>query len=196
MTPVQLPLSPLRTTFSPFPELTTGRLRLRRVSEHDVNEIFVLRSDPRVLAYIRRAPAAGHEEAARFIRMLQDREAEESAITWVLSLEEDPALIGTICLWNIEKAHFRAELGYAMHPDFWGKGLMQEATEAVLQYGFVEMGVHAIEAHIDPDNTASQALLERNGFRREGYFRDRYYFEGRFYDSVVYALFAAEWRRD
>ena len=98
--------------------------------------------------------------------------------------------MGTIAFWNIQKAHYRAEVGYALHPAHQGNGLMQEALLAVLVYGFNTMHLHSVEANVNPANTASIKLLERNGFVREGYFRENYFYNGRFLDSAIYALLA------
>jgi ribosomal-protein-alanine N-acetyltransferase len=180
----------LTTCFSPFPFLETARLRLRNVVQEDAPEIYYLRSDESVLQYLDRMPATSLEEAAQFIQTSNRQEQNGDAITWALSLGNDPTLIGTIGFWNIKKEHYRAELGYALHPDYQGKGLMQEALTAVLQYGFNAIKLHSVEANVNPGNVASIRLLERNGFTREGYFRENYYFNGQFLDSAVYSLIA------
>ena len=65
---------------------------------------------------------------------------------------------------------------------------MYEALCAIIEYGFNQMKLHSIEANINPDNIASQQLLEKAGFVREAYFRENYYFGGRFIDSAIYSL--------
>lgn len=76
-------------------------------------------------------------------------------------------MIGNICLWNIQPENNKAELGYALHPNFHGKGIMQEAVEKVLQFGYTEMNLDLIDAYTSPNNAASIRLLERNKFIRE-----------------------------
>ena len=65
---------------------------------------------------------------------------------------------------------------------------MQEAMAAVLGYGFSAIGLHSVEANVNPDNQASVRLLEKNGFVREAYFKENYYYNGVFKDSVIYSL--------
>lgn len=178
----------LYLNFEPFPFLETSRLRLRNVTPDDAPEIFFLRSDSSVMAYLDRAPAASLEEAQQFIQQINNQEKAGDAVTWAISLKGASKLIGTICFWNIQKQHYRAEIGYALHPDEQGKGLMQEALTAVLDYGFQTMQLHTVEANVNPSNAASIKLLERNGFVREGYFRENYYYNGRFLDSAIYSL--------
>ena len=182
----------LTLNFAPFPILITGKLLLRQVNKSDVNEVFFLRSDQRVLKFLDRVPAKSTEEALIFIKKINDLEKNNEAVTQAITLKEDTKLIGTISLWNIQKEHYRAEIGYVLHPDFYGKGIMQEAMTEVIKFGFQVMKLHSIEANTNPDNTASIKLLERHKFIREGYFRENYFFGGKFYDSVIYSLLATD----
>ena len=182
----------LTLNFAPFPIIETDKLLLRQVNKSDVNEVFFLRSDQRVLKFLDRVPAKSTEEALIFIEKINDLEKNNEAVTWAITLKEDTKLIGTISFWNIQKEHYRAEIGYVLHPDFYGKGIMQEAMTEVIKFGFQVMKLHSIEANTNPDNTASIKLLERNKFIREGYFRENYFFGGKFYDSVIYSLLATD----
>lgn len=177
----------LTASFNPFPVLSTERLMLRQVNKKDANEIFFLRSDERVLQFLGRTPAATVEEALLFIKSINQLENNNEGITWGIALKEGKELIGTICYWNIAKEHFRAELGYALHPHFQGKGIMQEALDQVLQYGFTTMKLHSIEAKVDPQNKPSIKLLEKNTFIREGLFKEDFFYNGNFLDTAVYS---------
>jgi ribosomal-protein-alanine N-acetyltransferase len=64
---------------------------------------------------------------------------------------------------------------------------MAEALAAIIQFGFTRMGLHSIEAQVDPANIRSVRLLEKLRFRREGYQRENFYVNGRFSDTVLYA---------
>jgi ribosomal-protein-alanine N-acetyltransferase len=75
-----------------------------------------------------------------------------------------------------------------LHPDFWRKGIMKEAVLAAIDYGFNTMKLHSIEAHINPANAASAAVLEATGFVREAYFKEDFYYKGKFTDSAIYSL--------
>jgi ribosomal-protein-alanine N-acetyltransferase len=178
----------LEVNFSPFPELQTGRLVLRQITEEDADAIFFLRSDKNVMQYIDRPPAASVDDALELIKKIKDALAQNEGITWAVTLKGDNTLIGTIGYWRIEKEHHRAEIGYLLHPDQQGKGIMQEALSAVIDHGFKVMALHSIEANVNPGNTASIKLLERNKFLREAWFRENYYYNGRFLDSFIYSL--------
>ena len=182
----------LNLSFKPFPLIETERLRLRKISRKDVNEIFFLRSDKRVLHYLDKAPAKTKKDAYDFIKIVHDAEKNADGITWGITLKNIEKIIGTIGFWRMQKEHYRAEIGYILHPDYWGKGITQEAITVVIKYGFEVMKLHSIEANVNPDNAASIRLLEKNGFVREAYFKENYYFDGSFLDSAVYSLIISD----
>ncbi len=178
----------LQLNFTPFPVLTTERLMLRKLTVDDAPEMFFLRADPEVLKFIDREPAKSVVEAIEFINMVNKILETNEGITWAIVQKGSPKIIGNICFWNVQKDNCRAELGYVLHPDWQGMGIMTEAVQSVLKYGFSVMKLHSIEAHVHPANCSSVRVLERNGFVREAYFRENYYFRGQFLDSAVYSL--------
>lgn len=180
----------LQLNFTPFPALATERLVLRQITQDDVNEIFFLRSDEEVMRYIDRPRALTVAEAAEWIRKITDAQNGNEMIAWGITLKGAARLIGTIGLWNIRTDHCRAETGYVLHPGFHRRGIMQEALAGVIAYGFQKIGLHSIEATVNPGNDASIKILERNNFIKEAYFKENFYFNGKFLDSAVYSLLA------
>jgi len=178
----------LTLNFTPFPTLTTKRLLLRQIIAEDAPELFFMRTDDRVMKYIERPRPKNIDETITFINMIADLREKNEIITWGITLKDEPKLIGTVVYLNIKKEHHRAEFGYALHPDYWRKGIMHEVAEAVLAYGFNVMKLHSIEANINPENTGSQKLLEKCGFVREAYFKENFFWEGKFLDSAIYSL--------
>jgi ribosomal-protein-alanine N-acetyltransferase len=65
---------------------------------------------------------------------------------------------------------------------------MSEALQAVINYGFTSIKLHSITANVNPNNQPSIRLLEKNGFVREGYYKENYYYNGKFLDSAIYSL--------
>jgi len=182
----------LEFSFDPFPVIITERLILRRVTESDVNEVLFLRSDKKVLEYISMPHTKSIEEALAFIKKIDRLIQNNEAINWAISIKGETKLIGTICIWNIIKEHHRAEVGYVLHPQYHGKGIMQEALTEVLRYGFKEMNIHSFAAHVNPKNLASIKLLERNDFKKEAFLKENYFFDNKFFDTVVYGLLTPE----
>lgn len=147
-----------------FPVLTTSRLILRQLEETDDRSIFSLRSDDNVNRFLDRKKPTDIHEASAFIQMINGAIAENKSLYWAIALKEDPALIGTFCLWNYSPDRKTAELGYELSPEHQGKGLMNEALQAVIRYAFDKAGFTTLEAYTHKDNHASTKLLLKQGF--------------------------------
>lgn len=148
----------------PFPNIITERLSLRQLKIEDENEIFVLRSDERVLKYLDIPIAKTIDDARNFIEKINNGIINNEWIYWGITLKNKTKLIGTICIWNISKDGLTADIGYVLHPDFQGRGIMREALIKVINYGFEIMKLKSIDADLDPNNFKSIKLLEKNGF--------------------------------
>lgn len=178
----------LQINFSPFPVLTTDRLVLRKTIMTDAEQVYFLRSEPELQTYIDRDPATSLDEAYAFIQLITDNLDNNVGVSWAMTLKGEDKMIGSVAIWRIDKENYRAEIGYVLHPAYQGKGLMHEAMKAVIDYGFRDMKLHSLEANINPGNMSSQRVLERAGFVREAYFRENYFYNGRFIDSAIYSL--------
>jgi ribosomal-protein-alanine N-acetyltransferase len=178
----------LDINFTPFPNLETERLYLRRVTKEDVNEIFKLRSDKETMKYIPRPLVKTEEDALAHIAMIDEKIENNEGINWAITLKNDPKLIGLIGHYRIKPEHFRAEIGYMLLPEYHGKGIIVEAIKETVKYGFEIMKLHSIEAIIDPENLASEKVLQKSGFVKEAHLKENEYYEGRFLDSVIYSI--------
>ena len=178
----------LSPDFSIFPELATERLLLKQITVRDAPALYDLRSNRMVMQYLDRPPAQNVGDALTLIQLITDQLQKNDGITWGIYLKSGSPLVGTIGFWRMEKQHYRAEIGYLLHPSLQGKGLMSEAMQCVLDYAFRKLALHSVEANVNPANNASTRLLEKHGFVREAYFRENYFYEGKFLDSAVYSL--------
>ena len=85
------------------------------------------------------------------------------------------------------------EMGYLLHPDYWGQGIMPEAARAILEVGFNLVGLHKIEIECYSYNKASQRIAEKLGFTLESRIRDRKDAQGKRCDLLRYGLLKSEW---
>ncbi len=183
----------MKCSFQPFPELETGRLLLRKLSVDDAPLLFFLRSDEAVMQFIDRPRAGSIEEVEEFIKKVNTDIDAGNNILWAITLKEEPhKLIGTICYWQIDRDNYRAETGYVLHPDYWRKGIMKEALLKVIDFGFKDLKLHSIQARVNPANLPSSAILEATGFKKEGYFREDYLFNGKWLDTAIYSLLSSD----
>lgn len=173
--------------FSTFPNLETERLKLRRADLEDVNELYALRSDTEIMKYIPRPVATTLDEISEFIKLTDEKINNSELINWVITIKDNPKMIGTIGYYYIKPEHYRAEIGYMLLPEFQGRGYITEAIAKVVNYGFTEMKLHSIEAIIDPQNFASAKVLEKYNFNKEGHLKESEFYNGKFIDTVIYS---------
>lgn len=178
----------LTINFTPFPNLETERLLLRRVDNNDVNEIFAIRSDVELMKYIPRPLVKNNDEALEHIANIEAKIENNEGINWAITLKGNPKLIGIIGFYRINPEHSRSEIGYMLLNEYSGKGYVTEAIQELLNYGFNTLKFHSVEAIIDPENLASEKVLQKNGFVKEAHLRENEYFDGRYLDTVIYSL--------
>jgi len=150
--------------FLPFPELETHRLNLSRLSLKDENQLLELRGDERVVEFVERPKAKSLKDVRNFIEKINSGMADNKWVYWSISLKNDPDLIGTICLWNFNEEKTEGEIGYELHPDYQGQGIMQETVEEIIKFGFETLKLNLIRAFTHSKNRKSSQLLKRKGF--------------------------------
>ncbi len=158
-----------------FPELFTNRLVLRALETSDWEEILFLRSDKEVNQFIKRPPerqTTNKRQALEFIERINGEKNTVEWFYWCVTFKDNPTTIGTICLWNFTSESESAELGYDLHPTFQGQGIMSEAIEKVIDFGFNSLNKIRIEAFTHIDNRSSIKLLNRHNFKLNNNRRD------------------------
>ena len=100
--------------------------------------------------------------------------------------------LGLVSLHRIDWDRHVAGLGYWTRSRAWGKGYATEAAGALVEYGFRALSLHRIEAHVAPGNSASQKVVEKLGFQREGIAREFEFVNGRFLDHIQYSAMTWE----
>ena len=157
-----------------FPRLETKRLVLRDLVIGDSEALFQNYSDEEIAKNFLDAPLTDVGQARRFIEAFKSEFKEGKAITWVISLKGTDALIGT-CSYMLE-SNTCAEIGYDLSKTHWGKGLMNEALQAMIAYGFDVMGFRVIKADTLSSNTRSIKLLKRLEFQLDDVRENSHYF--------------------
>ena len=177
-----------------FPVLDTPRLRLRPLADADVPTLFAIFKDAEAMRYWTTPAMTVMAEAEALLGDIERHAEAETLFQWGIARREDDLVIGTCTLFRIDREHRRGELGYILRRDHWGRGLASEALTALIGHAFGGLGLHRLEADIDPRNSVSIRLVERLGFRREGHLRERYFVADEIQDSLIYGLLAPDWR--
>ncbi|MEO7978774.1 GNAT family N-acetyltransferase [Flavobacterium sp.] len=178
----------LNFNFAPFPVIKTERLVLRRITDEDVNEVFELRSNAETMRYIPRPLAKTTEDALIHIATIEEKIILNEGINWGITLKDNSKLLGIIGYYRMQPENYRAEIGYILLPEFHGRGIITETVKRLITYGFNDLKLHSIEAIIDPENSASEKVLQKCGFVKEGHLRECQFYEGKFIDKVIYSL--------
>ena len=167
--------------FKPFPILETTRLKLTQASKADAKEILFLRSDPKINQYVKRPLCKSLEEASAFVERIDKGIQNNQNLYWKIALKKHPEMIGSISLWHFSEDLKTAEVGYDLSWHYHRKGYMSEALQAVLEYGFMELGFETIEAYTHFGNEASTKMLEKFGMALQPNRRDEGNSDNRIY---------------
>lgn len=169
-----------------LPTLRGSRVVLRWLTADDVDALHQIFSDPEVARYLAIPRQQSRADTERFLDGIHEGYRTSTLYQW--GVEHAGRVVGTCTLGGIDWGNRRAEIGFALARAVWGQGLMPGALAVVIDHAFGELGLHRIEADVDPRNSPSLRLLERLGFRREGYLRERYFKDGEIQDSVILGL--------
>ncbi|MCA1064202.1 GNAT family protein [Rossellomorea sp. AcN35-11] len=175
-----------------FPVLETERFRLRQMEERDAPQVFDYFSKDEVTRYYDLEPFQDVKQAVEIIQRWDGRFQINEGIRWGIALKGTDEIIGSCGFHEWQKEHFKAELGFEVHPMYWRQGVMTEVLKPILQYGFEEMSLNRIEAFYDPENTSSQECLKKAGFTFEGILRKAAFEKGVFCDAAVCSLLKEE----
>jgi [ribosomal protein S5]-alanine N-acetyltransferase len=171
--------------------VTDTRVCVRPPTEADRGPFIELMRDSRAF---HRQWASAPTDDARYNAYLEDSSRPDFQAFLVVRVADDQ-IIGFFNVSQIIRGLFQsAYLGYAVAERFAGQGYMREGLELVLEAAFVDLGLHRLEANIQPGNSASIALARGAGFKHEG-FSPRYLkINGRWRDHERWALLAEDWR--
>lgn len=174
----------------------TSRLVLREFVPEDWPAVLAYQSQPAYLRYNRWNDRAANEVQA-FVQRFIDWQHDEPRFRYQLAitLQETGELIGNCGLRLEHPGALEGDIGYELAPQHWGHGYATEAAHSMLAFGFNELRLHRIWAGCIADNVGSSRVMEKLGMRREGHFRDKEWFKGRWWDTYTYAILEHEWRQ-
>lgn len=175
-----------------FPVIETPRLILKPLVIDDSESLLAIFSDPEVMKYWNTEPWVSIQDAYNFVDDSNNAMLRQESIVLGIYPKSTEKLAGKCMLFSYDKESKRAEIGFGLSRDCWGKGYISEAGEALIQYGFTSIGLRRIEAEIDPDNDSSAKALEKLGFYQEGLLRQRWEINGVISDSALYGRLASD----
>ena len=180
----------------------TDRLSIRALQAADVSTLLAYydrnrdhlrRWEPtRDASFYSRATQARLVQDAQ--RQARNGEALRYTIRWLADNDRrDAEILGLVSLTGIRRGvHQSAELGFSLDQTVTGKGVMFEAVRAVCRHAFAFLGLHRVEAYVQPDNERSRRLLDRSGFQNEGLMRGALQINGAWRDHRLYARLSTD----
>ncbi|MCD1118314.1 GNAT family N-acetyltransferase [Chryseobacterium turcicum] len=145
-------------------KLETERLILKSIDENNVDDILKIRGNKITNQFVKRIPPKTNYDALDFILTIKKRVENKETYYWGISLKNQTNLIGTICLYRFSEDRKGAEVGYELLPDYHRKGIMSEALQSVLNFGFNELNLNEILAFTNKFNENSKSLLLKHHF--------------------------------
>ncbi|MGB5529457.1 MAG: GNAT family N-acetyltransferase [Ignavibacteriaceae bacterium] len=177
-----------KSIFKSFPEFKSERLLFRKILLNDAKDILLIRSNDDVMRFMDVPRHNSISDSEKLIQLVEESYNKEDGINWAIIEKHSNSFVGYFGFFRIIPEHCRAEIGYALKPEFWGKGYMYETINSMVRFGFENMNLHSVEANVNPLNESSKKVLERIGFKKEAYFRENYLFNNKFLDSIIYSL--------
>ncbi|MDZ8261115.1 GNAT family protein [Nostoc sp. ChiQUE01b] len=172
---------------SSFPQLETERLLLRETTLQDAEATFAVFCDPSVTQFHNLDTFTSIKEAIVVIERRAKRFERGDAIRWGIARKQDNVLIGS-CGFTWNPQEHSAEVGYELASTFWRQGIMTEAMDTILQFGFQKMGLRFFVAQVMLENIASKKLLEKLGFHSQGVLKQYGFFKGQYHDLEQFVL--------
>lgn len=164
----------------------TNRLLLRKFQADDQQNVFRGLSHPEVIKYygVNYKTLEDTKEQMEWFTSLEEN---GTGRWWAICSGDDKIFYGAIGINNLSTHHNKAELGYWLLPEFWGKGIIREAAEGVLKFVFGPAGLHRLEAFVEVGNENSEKLLQKLGFNYEGTMEDCEIKNGNYISVKIYA---------
>ncbi|MGX8834053.1 GNAT family N-acetyltransferase [Amedibacillus sp. YH-ame6] len=169
-----------------MPVVETSRLLLRPVEEGDACDLYEVYKSPEVTKYL---SFPCHEDVDVTLQLIKTRYLPYQRMcipqAWVMVWKEQEKVIGTLRVHTIEDDI--GEIGYALHPAYWHKGIMKEALKELVNVAFEHIGVRRLEAKYEVDNMGSEHVLKACGFQKEGILRQYAKLSDKQYHDMVLA---------
>lgn len=181
--------------YSYMPILETPRLRLRKITMRDAQDIYEYSKDTQVARHVLWSAHTSIYDTRGYIRFMQRKYRLGEPASWGIEWKENGKIIGTIGFMWIQHDNASAEVGYSLSRAYWNRGIMTEALQELIRYGFQSLNLNRIEAQHETDNPASGAVMRKCGMQLEGTLRQRLLNKGKFVDVDLYAILRKDYKK-
>ncbi|SFL58394.1 ribosomal-protein-alanine N-acetyltransferase [Gracilibacillus orientalis] len=167
--------------------LQTERLHLRKMTTNDAASLFTIWSDPEVTEFMNISNFTTQDQTEEMITFLDQLAQDHKAIRFSIIEKMTGEIIGSCGYNSLDFENEKAEIGYEIARDHWGKGYAPEAISSLIDYAFNTLHFHRIEAKVGPENVNSIKVLDKLGFIHEGTLRQCEKSKDSFIDLNMYS---------
>jgi RimJ/RimL family protein N-acetyltransferase len=175
-------------------ELVTPRLRIREFAVADFQAMRDLDSQPAMHTYEREHPSEDETRQTLEESIRNQRAVPRTAFRLAITVPPLDTVRGVVKLARQWEAIREWEIGWAVHPDEWGKGNATEAAWFMLDWGFRELNIHRVVAYCHALNAASVRVMEKLGMHQDGRLRETRWLNGTWWDEFVYSILDKDWK--
>ena len=181
-------------SYAYMPILETERLILRKLTMRDAQDIYNYGRDPLVAKHVLWDAYTSVYDARGYLRFMLRKYRMGEPASWGIEWKATRQIIGTIGFMWIQHDNSSAEVGYSLSRVFWNQGIMTEALQELIRYGFRSLNLNRIEAQHETDNPASGAVMRKCGMTKEGTLRQRLFNKGKYVDVDIYSILRKEYK--
>ncbi|GAA5219373.1 GNAT family N-acetyltransferase [Membranihabitans marinus] len=174
-----------------FPILKSQRLILRQIVESDLENVYKGLSHPEVVRYYG-VEFNSLEATVEQMNWFADLEKNGNGMYWAICSNGDGSFMGAGGLSDLSQKNKKAEIGFWLLPESWGKGIMTEGLPLILNYAFDILGLHRVEGFVESKNSNCKKALEKLNFNWEGRMRDCEIKNGEFISLDIYSKLSNE----
>ncbi len=179
-----------------FPKIETQRLLLTELTSSDITSIVEYASNKNISNYTHNLPFPYSEkDAIYWINLANLGFKNGTKLTFGIRPKPDNEFIGGIGLTIVPEFE-RAEIGYWVAEPFWGKGYATEATKAIINFGFSDLGLNKLTSSHLAKNPASGKVLTKSGLMKEGVLKEHLVKNSEYHDLVVFGLTKKEFEKN
>ena len=173
--------------------IESSRLLIRLVTEADLPDLLVINGNDEVTRYLPYAAWQSLADGQAWFKRIEGLNATGNGLQFVAVEKSTGQVVATCLLFRYDEHSSRAELGYVLGREHWGRGIMHEALVELITFAFQTYALRRIEAEVNPANEASCRLIQKLGFTKEGLLRQRWFSKGSAHDTNIYGLLRDEW---
>ena len=165
----------------------TDRLKLRKVVADDIHLIYAGLGNKKVTQHYD-VHFNSIEETKGQMNWYNNLEISTTGLWWVIFDKATNTFVGAGGYCEMDNFHKRAEIGFWLLPEYWGRGYMQEAMTKLFEVGFEHLNLNRIEAFVISDNAKCKRAIEKVGLHHEGTFREYEIKDGKLIDVDIYSI--------